>query len=171
MANLLVDERDVKFVLYEQLEIEQLSNTAKYAEYSKEMYDLVLEQAWKLAENEMAPANREGDKQGCVWEDGKVRVPESYHRPYEMYRQGGWLAMAEDLEVGGQGFPVVMGLAAIEAFGAANLSLFLYPGLTHGAARLVEVYGTEEQQSGVEPCALLSLRREAMLALYAPRRS
>ena len=82
MANLLVDERDVKFVLYEQLEIEQLSNTAKYAEYSKEMYDLVLEQAWKLAENEMAPANREGDKQGCVWEDGKVRVPESYHRPY-----------------------------------------------------------------------------------------
>jgi len=37
MANLLVDERDVKFVLYEQLEIEQLSNTAKYAEYSRVM--------------------------------------------------------------------------------------------------------------------------------------
>jgi hypothetical protein len=146
MANLLVDERDVKFVLYEQLEIEQLSNTAKYAEYSKEMYDLVLEQAWKLAENEMAPANRKGDEQGCVWEDGKVRVPESYHRPYEIYRQGGWLSMAEALEAGGQGFPVVMGLAAIEAFGAANLSLFLYPGLTHGAARLVEIFGTEEQQ-------------------------
>ena len=100
MANLLVDERDVKFVLYEQLEIEQLSNTAKYAEYSKEMYDLVLEQAWKLAENEMAPANRKGDEQGCVWEDGKVRVPESYHRPYEIYRQGGWLSMAEALEAG-----------------------------------------------------------------------
>jgi alkylation response protein AidB-like acyl-CoA dehydrogenase len=146
MANLLVDERDVKFVLYEQLEIEQLSNTAKYAEYSKEMYDLVLEQAWKLAENEMAPANRKGDEQGCLWEEGKVRVPESYHRPYEIYRQGGWLSMAEALEAGGQGFPVVMGLAAIEAFGAANLSLFLYPGLTHGAARLLEVFGTEEQQ-------------------------
>ena len=64
MANLLVDERDVKFVLYEQLDVEQLSNTAKYAEYSKEMYDMVLEQAWKLAENEMAPANRKGDQEG-----------------------------------------------------------------------------------------------------------
>jgi len=146
MANLLVDERDVKFVLFEQLNIEQLSETARYADYSREMYDMVLEQAWKLAVNEMAPANREGDEQGCVWEDGKVRVPESYHRPFEMYRQGGWLPIAEAVESGGQGFPVVVGLAAIEAFGAANLSLFLYPGLTHGAGRLIEVFGTGEQK-------------------------
>ena len=146
MANLLVDERDVKFVLFEQLNIEQLSDTARYADYSKEMYDMVLEQAWKLAANEMAPANRKGDRQGCIWEDGKVRVPESYHRPYEMYRQGGWLTIAEAVEAGGQGFPVVVGLAAVEAFGAANLSFFLYPGLSHGAGRLLEVYGTEEQK-------------------------
>ena len=146
MANSVVDKRDVKFVLYEQLDIEQLSNTAKYAEYSKEMYDMVLEQAWKLAENEMEPTNSKGDRDGCVWEDGKVRVPESFHRPYQMYREGGWLPISEDVESGGQGFPVVMGLSAIEAFGAANLALFLYPGLTHGAARLLEVYGTETQK-------------------------
>ena len=146
MANLFVDERDVKFVLYEQLDIEQLSNTTKYAEYSKEVYDLVLEQAWKLAENEMAPTNRKGDQEGCIWEDGKVSVPECYHRPFQMYRDGGWLSISEDVEVGGQGFPVVVGLAAIEAFGAANLSLFLFPGLTHGAARLLEIYGTKEQR-------------------------
>jgi len=146
MTNPLVDQRDVKFVLYEQLDIEKLSDTVKYAEYSKEMYDMALEQAWKLAENEMEPANRKGDRDGCVWENGKVRVPESYHRPYQMYREGGWLPISEDVEAGGQGFPVVIGLAAIEAFGAANLSLFLYPGLTHGAARLLEVYGTEEQK-------------------------
>lgn len=146
MANLLVDERDVKFVLYEQLDIEQLSNTAKYAEYSKEMYDMVLEQAWKLAENELAPANRKGDQEGCVYEDGMVKVPESYHQAYQMYRQGGWLAIADDVEVGGQGLPVTLGLAAIEAFGAANWSLIMFPGLTHGAARLVEVFGAEEQK-------------------------
>jgi len=145
MAN-LVDERDVKFVLYEQLDIEQLGNTAKYAEYSKDMYDMVLEQAWKLAENELAPVNRKGDLEGCVYEDGVVRVPESYHRAYDMYRQGGWLAIADLVEVGGQGFPVALSLAAIEAFGAANWSLIMFPGLTHGAARLVEIFGTEEQK-------------------------
>ena len=84
MANLSVDERDVKFVLYEQLDIEQLSNTAKYSEYTKDMYDMVLEQAWKLAENELAPVNRKGDLEGCVYQDGVVKVPESYHRAYDM---------------------------------------------------------------------------------------
>ena len=127
MANLLVDERDVKFVLYEQLEIEQLSNTAKYAEYSKEMYDLVLEQAWKLAENEMAPANRNGDEQGCAWADGQVRVPESYHRPYEMYRQGGWLSMAESLEAGGAGIPGRHGARGHRSLRSSKFVPFLVP--------------------------------------------
>ena len=146
MANLLVDERDVKFVLYEQLDIEQLGNTAKYAEYSRDMYDMVLEQAWKLAESELAPANRKGDLEGCIYEDGSVRVPESYHRAYDMYCQGGWLAMADRVEVGGQGLPVALSLAAIESFGAANWSIIMFPGLTHGAARLVEIFGTKEQR-------------------------
>jgi hypothetical protein len=147
MANLLVDERDVKFVLYEQLDIEQLSNTDKYAEYSKDMFDMVLEQAWKLAENELAPANRQGDLEGCAYQDGVVRVPESYHRAYDMYCQGGWLAIADQVDAGGQGFPVAISLAAIESFGAANWSLIMFPGLTHGAARLVEIFGTEGQKN------------------------
>ena len=146
MANLLVDKRDVKFVLFEQLAIEQLSNTAKYIDYSRRMYDMVLKEVWKLAENEMVPANRKGDEEGCVWEDDKVKVPESFHRPYYLYRQGGWLSISEDVDAGGQGFPVVMGLAAAEVFCAANLSLFLFSGLTRGAARLIEIYGTEEQK-------------------------
>jgi hypothetical protein len=146
MANLLVDKRDVKFVLFEQLAIEQLSNTAKYTDYSRRVYDMILKEVWKLAENEMVPANRKGDEEGCVWEDDKVKVPESFHRPYYLYRQGGWLSISEDLDAGGQGFPVVIGLAAAEVFCAANLSLFLFSGLTRGAARLIEIYGTEEQK-------------------------
>ena len=45
MANLLVDERDVKFVLYEQLRIEELCESEKYAEFSREMFDMVLDAA------------------------------------------------------------------------------------------------------------------------------
>ncbi|UCG13777.1 MAG: acyl-CoA dehydrogenase [Deltaproteobacteria bacterium] len=146
MANPLVDERDVKFVLFEQLDIEQLSKTTKYAEHSRDMYEMVLEQAWKLAENEFSPANRTGDEEGCAWKDGRVKVPESYHRPYKMYKEGGWLSIADDVEAGGQGFPVSIGLATTEAFGAANWSLIMFPGLTHGAARLVELFGTDEQR-------------------------
>ena len=48
--------------------------------------------------------------------------------------------------MGGQGFPTAMYIATSELFVAANQALMMYPGLTVGAARLIERYGTEEQQ-------------------------
>jgi hypothetical protein len=74
MANLLVDERDVKFVLYEQLRIEELCQHPKFAEFSREMFDMVLDTAQKLSEKELAPTNVPGDVQGVVLEDGQVKV-------------------------------------------------------------------------------------------------
>ena len=75
MANLLVDERDVKFVLYEQLNIEELCQSEKYAEFSREMFDMVLDAAQKLAEKELFPTNHDGDAKGVVFENGQVSVP------------------------------------------------------------------------------------------------
>jgi alkylation response protein AidB-like acyl-CoA dehydrogenase len=142
----VVDERDVRFVLYEQLNVEQLTKTTRYAEYSKDLFDMVLEQAWKLANQEMAPVNRKGDQEGCTWEQGTVKVPGCYHRVYQLYREGGWMPISESVESGGQGFPVTIGLATIEAFSAANWAFIMFAGLSHGAARLIEVFGTEEQK-------------------------
>ncbi len=143
---LLVDERDVKFVLHEQLRIEELCKYPRYSSFSQDLFDMVLEEAGKLAEKEFYPANREGDRQGCRFEDGQVRVPEAFHQAYDRYREGGWLPISDPPEVGGQGFPVVLGHSCIEIFGAANWALLMYPGLTHGAGRLLEQYGTPEQQ-------------------------
>jgi hypothetical protein len=144
--NLLVDERDAKFVLYEQLRIEDLCKSALYADLSQETFDMVLEEAGKLAERSFYPANKLGDSQGCRFENGQVRVPDSFHEPYRLYRKGGWLAMSDSPEVGGQGLPVVLANACIEMLGAANWSLLMYAGLTHGAARLLQNYGTAELQ-------------------------
>jgi alkylation response protein AidB-like acyl-CoA dehydrogenase len=146
MANLLVDERDVKFVLYEQLRIEELCETEKYAEFSRETFDMVLEAAQKLAEKELWPTNQDGDVKGVRLENGQVYVPESFHAAYQLFCEGGWSALSVDQEFGGQGFPSVMFVAASEMFTAANQALMMFSGLTVGAARLIEKYGTEEQQ-------------------------
>jgi len=143
---LLVDERDVSFILHEQLRIEELCRYPKYSSFSRDLFDMALQEAEKLAEKEFYPANRDGDRQGCRFENGKVRAPDAYHRPYQHYCEGGWLAMSDPPEVGGQGFPLVVANACVELFGAANWSLFMYPGLTHGSARLLEEFGTPEQQ-------------------------
>lgn len=146
MANLLVDERDVKFVLYEQLRIDELCETEKYAEFSRETFDMVLEAAQKLAEKELWPTNQDGDAKGVRLENGQVYVPESFHPAYQLFCEGGWSALSVDQEFGGQGFPSVMFIASSEMFTAANQSLMMFSGLTVGAARLIEIYGTEEQQ-------------------------
>lgn len=143
---LLVDERDVKFVLYEQLRIEELCKAPQYAEFSREMFDMAVEQAEKLAEKDFYPANARGDQEGCRFENGHVKVPESFHTPYRRYCEGGWVAMSDPEEVGGQGFPFSVTNACMEFFGAANWSLLMYPGLTHGAARLLQLFGTPELQ-------------------------
>jgi alkylation response protein AidB-like acyl-CoA dehydrogenase len=143
---LLADERDIKFVLYEQLRVEDLCKYPLYSDFSREMFDMALDQAEKLAEKEFYPTNKIGDKEGCRFEAGKVRVPDAFHKPYALYREGGWLAMADPPEVGGQGFPMVLSNATIELFGAANWALLMYAGLTHGAARLLQKYGTSELQ-------------------------
>ncbi len=146
MANLLVDERDAKFVLYEQLNIEELCDAETYSEFSREMFDMVMDAAQKLAEKELAPTNVEGDTVGVKLEDGHVTVPPSFHSAYQKYCEGGWAALPISPDHGGQGFPNVMYIATMELFVAANQSLMMYPGLTIGAARLIQLYGSEEQQ-------------------------
>lgn len=143
---LLADERDLKFVLYEQLHIEELCKYPQYAEFSQEVFDMVLDQAEKLAEKEMYPTNKIGDRQGCRFADGRVQVPEAFHKVYQLYCEGGWIAISDPPEVGGQGLPFVVANAALDFFSAANWALMMYPGLTHGAARLLQKYGTSELQ-------------------------
>lgn len=140
----LVDERDVKFVLYEQLRVERLCDHPRYADFSPEMFDMAIEQAEKLAENEFYPANKIGDREGCRFDNGQVKVPDAFHKAYNHYCEGGWLAMSDSPEVGGQGFPLVVSNACVEFFAAANWSLLMYPGLTHGAGKLLERYGSRE---------------------------
>lgn len=146
MANLLVDERDAKFVLYEQLNVEDLCQSEKFSEFSRDMFDMVLDAAQKLAEKEIAPTNADGDQKGVKLENGQVTVPESFHAAYQRYCEGGWASLPVSQEMGGQGFPNVIYVATMELFNSANQSLMMYPGLTIGSARLIELYGTEEQQ-------------------------
>jgi alkylation response protein AidB-like acyl-CoA dehydrogenase len=146
MAQVIADRKDVEFVLHEQLEVGKLSKQPKFEEFTKKTVDLIINEARNLAVKEILPTRKEGDEQGCRFENGQVKVPESFHRVYELYREGEWLAMTEDPEWGGQGMPRSVALAAADYFNGANYAFIMYPGLTHGAGKLVEEFGTEEQK-------------------------
>ncbi|GAB6909176.1 Acetyl-CoA dehydrogenase-like C-terminal domain containing protein [Desulfosarcina cetonica] len=146
MAQLIADRRDVDFVLHEQLDVDVLSKQAKYAEFSRKTIDLIISEARNLAIKEILPTFKEGDEEGCRFENGQVFVPESFKRAYDLFIEGEWLAMTEDPAFGGQGMPRTVALAAGDYFNGANYAFMMYPGLTHGAALLVESFGTERQK-------------------------
>jgi alkylation response protein AidB-like acyl-CoA dehydrogenase len=146
MAQVIADRRDVEFVLHEQLDVGALSQHDKFAEFNKKTIELIVKEARNLAIKEILPTFKEGDEQGCRLEDGKVIVPESFKRAYDLFVEGEWLAMPEDPAYGGQGMPRTVALAAGDYFNGANYAFMMYPGLTHGAALLVEHFGTEKQK-------------------------
>jgi len=146
MAQQIADRRDVDFVLHEMLQVEKLSKHEKFAEFNKKTVDLIVSEARNLAIKEILPTREIGDKEGLVFDKGNVKLPESFHRAYELFKEGEWLAMPEDTEWGGQGMPRTVALAANDYLVGANLAFMMYPGLTHGAGKLVETFGTDKQK-------------------------
>ena len=55
MADILVDEKDQKFILFEQFQIDKFSESEIYSEFDSETYNTVLNQAKKLATTTMMP--------------------------------------------------------------------------------------------------------------------
>ncbi len=102
--------------------------------------------ARNLAIKEILPTCQEGDELGCIFDQGKVTVPPSFHRPWKLFLEGEWMAMCDDPEVGGQGMPSMVGAAALEYMIGANAAFMLYYAMYHGAAKLVENFGSEEQK-------------------------
>ena len=146
MAQSIADRRDQDFVLHEMFSVSDLAEHELFEDFNKKTMDMVVSEARNLAVKELLPTNKDGDEQGCSLDNGVVTVPESFHKAYKLYCEGEWLAMCDDPDFGGQGMPRVLATAAGELFVGANCAFQMYPGLTHGAGKLVEEFGTEEQK-------------------------
>ncbi len=142
----IADRRDVDFVLFEQMGAEKLLKTSRYADLNKKALDMVINEARNLAVREILPTYAEGDRNGARYEDGKVIAPECFRRPLELFREGEWIAMTEDPEIGGQGLPFLIAQAANEYLIGANFAFAAFAVLGHGTGKMIELFGTEKQK-------------------------
>ncbi|MBT4091179.1 MAG: acyl-CoA dehydrogenase, partial [Deltaproteobacteria bacterium] len=147
MAQQVADRRDVDFVLHEQLKVETLSEHEQFEEFNKKTIDLVISEARNLAIKELLSCMKEGDEEGCRFENGTVKVPASFHKAYKLYSEGEWIAMCDDPDWGGQGLPHSVALAASNYFNGANFPFVLHNIMAHGAGKLVEKFGTDKQKA------------------------
>ena len=116
MKNMLVDERDQKFVLHEQLRVEELGKTNLYGHITREVIDLSLGAAIDLAVKESYPTMADADRDGCKLEDGCVSQPRGFKRLKEQYDKGGWPGVVARRENGGMGFPTSVWASLFEGF-------------------------------------------------------
>ena len=147
MAQVVADRRDIDFVLHEQLKIEELCHSELFSEFNKKTVEMIVSEARAFAVKEMLPLLKEADETGCTFQNGTVRVPKCFHKPYDLFKEGEWIAMTDDPKWGGQGMPATVALAANNYFNGANYPFMLHIILAHGAGKLVERFGTAEQKS------------------------
>ena len=143
MAQLVADRRDIDFVLYEQFDLEAMTQHERYSDFNKKTFDLLLTEARRFALKEILPTYAEGDRNGARFENGTVRAPESYRKPFQLFREGEWSALSEDPEAGGQGLPLLINTAANEYLMGTNFAFSSYTLLGHGTGKMIELFGTE----------------------------
>jgi alkylation response protein AidB-like acyl-CoA dehydrogenase len=147
MGNKLMDLKDARFAIFDQLKIEDLFEYEKFGDYTNETIDMVIATAEKLAVKEYYPVNEVGDKAGVGFDNGKVTIPAEFHGAYKKFCAGGWTAPSESYDFGGQQMPAMLNYLTQMLFFAANQSLMVYTCLTHSAGKVIEIFGTEEQKS------------------------
>ena len=147
MAQVIADRRDIDFVLFEQIEVEQILKYEKYEELNRKMFELIVSEARTFAVKEILPTYAEGDREGVKFDGGKVKVPACFHRPHKLMLDGEWTSMSEDPAVGGQGIPHTVSIAASEYLVGANFALTNYATMGHGTGKMIELFGTEKQKA------------------------
>ncbi len=135
--------RDMRFVLHEMLDAEQLCRLPGYEEATPDTIDAILEEGAKFCEDKLLPLNRVGDEQGCSYENGVVRTPPGFKQAYDDFVGAGWQSISSDPKYGGQGLPALMNFVIEEMVCSTNLAFGVYPLLSRGAAALIERHGSE----------------------------
>jgi alkylation response protein AidB-like acyl-CoA dehydrogenase len=141
------DPRDTEFVLFEYLGMDKLLSYETYKDFSADDFKMIIDEALKVSVEVLGPAMQDGDLEGCVYEDGKVKVPEVFRECWRVLAENGWMAISANPEFGGQGLPATVGGLVNEFFVGANLAFMTYPGLAVGNGHLIENFGTDEDKA------------------------
>jgi alkylation response protein AidB-like acyl-CoA dehydrogenase len=168
MSSLIVNRRDLDFLLHELLEVETLCFRDRFREHSRETFDAVLDTALAIATEKFAPHARKADENEPRFEDGKVVMIPEVAEALAAFNGAGFLSAGFDAEQGGMQLPASVLQAALAVFHAANVGTAAYPFLTIANANLLNHFGTPTQRAKYLP-HLLSGRFFGTMCLSEPQ--
>lgn len=140
-----ISRRDIDFLLYEWLDVAELTNRQRFTEHSRDTFDAILDLSSDIATKYFAPHRKKGDQiKPTVGPDGAVVLIDEIKEALDAFHRAGLLAGSFDDAVGGMQLPTVVAEASMLFFRAANPSTTAYLFLTLGNANLLVEYGTSE---------------------------
>ena len=143
--SLLLNSRDLEFLLYEWLDAEALTAQPRFSEHSRETFDAALELSQTVAERHFAPHNRRNDLEEPTFDGEHVQLHPEIGEALAVFRETGLMSAGMPAEVGGMQLPATVTTACFAWFQAANISTSGYPFLTIANANLLLAHGSEEQ--------------------------
>jgi alkylation response protein AidB-like acyl-CoA dehydrogenase len=145
MTSLILNRRDIDFMLYEWLDAERLCDMPRYMDHSKETFDASLNLCEQMATLHFATHNKKNDANE-PWFDGEhVHMIPEVKQALDLFSQAGLIAAGQDYEMGGMQLPTLVEKACFAWFLAANVGTAAYPFLTIGNANLLLAYGSKQQ--------------------------
>jgi alkylation response protein AidB-like acyl-CoA dehydrogenase len=142
MANPLLDDRGLSFVLYEVLGAGDLAALPHFRDHGRETFDAWIDLCRRFARDVLYPAYRPLDERPPVLRDGAVLVHPVLREIWPRMCELGVIAATRPIESGGQQIPATIAAAANLYLMAGNCAAYAYAGLTSGAAHLVESFGS-----------------------------
>ncbi len=145
MKSTLLSRRDLDFLLYEWLRVDELTKRQRFAEHSRDTFDGVLDLSEELAEKYFAPHNKKSDAEEPTFDGQRVTVIGEVKEAIAAFANADLIGASMDEAIGGAQLPVCVAQAAFAYVAAANVSTSGYLMLTVANANLIAKFGGDEQ--------------------------
>lgn len=166
--SLLINRRDLAFLLYEFLDLEALAGRPRHAGQDRAVWDAVIDAAETLATDQFAPHAAKADEHEPTFDGERVHLIPEVKEALDAYVEAGFMGASFDTSVGGMQLPWTIAQACALYFNAANVSTSAYPFLTIAGANMLSSFGNEEQRRKYLP-ALVSGRFFGTMCLSEPQ--
>ena len=168
MKSTIMSRRDLDFLLFEWLAVDDLVKRERFAEHSRETFSDVLDLCEELATRYFAPHNKKSDQNEPSFDGTTVTVIPEIKAALDAVAAADLIGMGMDTSLGGAQLPMTISQAGFSWFSAANISTSGYLMLTIANANLLTKFGSAEQiEAFVKP--MLAGRFTGTMALSEPQ--
>jgi alkylation response protein AidB-like acyl-CoA dehydrogenase len=141
----VLSQRDVEFLLFEWLRVEELTKRSRFAEHSRETFDAVLELFADLAGRHFENHNKKSDANEPTFDGESVSLIPEVKEAWDAVAAADLIGITLDEEHGGAQLPAVVAQAGYTWLAAANVSTFGYLMLTVANANLLAKFADRAQ--------------------------